>query len=208
MRSDEPVGGGERPARRRPHRASGVLVLCAVAGWSAIVAPAVAPTSAAAQTVTREEALASAYPGATIRPERIFLTPEELKRAAELAGVDIPTALVARYVALESGRVVGRAYVDTHVVRTKRESLLVALDADGRVRRVEVTAFLEPPEFRAPEAWLNQYRGRTLDADLGLHRAIRPLAGATLTARAATDAVRRVLAIDRVLQGGGGEARR
>jgi hypothetical protein len=32
-----------------------------------------------------------------------------------------------------------------------------------------------------------------------LHRAIRPIAGATLTAGAVTEAVRRVLAIDEVL---------
>ncbi len=189
------------PARRRP-RAAIACVLVLACGASAVPAPA------AAQALTREEALAAVFPGATIRAERVFLSHEQIERAAAIAGVEIPSALVARYVAVRDGQVVGRAYVDTHVVRTKLESLLVSLDAHGRVRRVDVTAFLEPPEYRAPEAWLGQYRGRSLDADLRLQRAIRPLAGATLTARAATDAVRRVLAIDRVLGGPAGEARR
>lgn len=154
----------------------------------------------AAQTVSRDEALASAYSGAAIRTEQVFLTAAQQKRVADAAGTETVSAFVVRYVATKDGNVVGRAYVDTHTVRTKKESLLVMLDANGRVARVEVTAFLEPAEFHAPEAWLRQYKDRTLAPDLALNRAIRPIAGATLTARATNNAVRRVLAIDQVVQ--------
>lgn len=158
----------------------------------------------AAQGLSREEALAEVYPGADIRAERLFLTPAQLKQVVILAGTDPTSALVARYLATRNGQVIGRAYVDTHTVRTKRESLLISLDAQGRVMRIDVTAFLEPSEYRAPEPWLGQYRGRALDDDLGINRAIRPIAGATLTARAANSAVRRVLAIDEILRSAGG----
>ena len=159
---------------------------------------------AAAQGLSREEALAAVYAGADIRAEQLFLTPAQVKQVATRAGSDQASALVARYLATRNGQVVGRAYVDTHTVRTKRESLLISLDAQSRVMRIDVTAFLEPPEFQAPEPWLNQYRGRELDDDLGIDRAIRPIAGATLTARAANSAVRRVLAIDEILRSAGG----
>jgi hypothetical protein len=115
------------------------------------------------------------------------------------SAVDVESALVARYLALAEGKVVGRAYVDTHTVRTKRQSLLICLDERGDVRRIEVTAFLEPPEYMAPPAWYAQFGGKPLNDDLNMNRAIRPIAGATLTAAATTRAVRRVLAIDRVL---------
>ena len=160
----------------------------------------ISPAPARAQGLTRDEALKSVYPGATIKAEQVFLTPEQQKQVLTRAGVDVPSALVARYVASQNGKVVGRAYVDTHIVRTKRESLLVALDEAGKVRRVDVTAFLEPAEYEASEAWLRQYRDRTLTPDLAVNRAIRPIAGATLTARAANMAVRRVLAIDEILE--------
>ena len=153
-----------------------------------------------ADTLTREAALAHAYPGATFTAERVFLTLEEQRRAAEGAGQPIASALVARYVATKDGSTIGRAYVDTHVVRTKKESLLISLDAAGAVQRVDAIAFLEPPEFAAPRAFLKQYTGKRLTGDLRVNRAIRPLAGATLTANATTHAVRRVLAIDAVLQ--------
>lgn len=154
----------------------------------------------AAQGLSREDALAAVYRGADIRAEQLFLTPTQLKQVAARAGTDPASAIVARYLATRNGEIVGRAYVDTHAVRTKRESLLISLDAQGGVMRIDVTAFLEPPEFRAPEPWLGQYRGRALDDDLGINRAIRPIAGATLTARATNGAVRRVLAIDEILR--------
>ena len=153
-----------------------------------------------AQFVTREEALAAVFPDAEVEAERVFLTEDQIHRAAALVGGDPPSALVARYLAREGGAVVGRAYVATHVVRTKRESLLISLDASGVVRRIDVTAFLEPPEYVASERWLDQYADRPLSDDLALGRAIRPIAGGTLTAIAANGAVRRVLAIDHVLE--------
>lgn len=159
--------------------------------------------AAAAAEITREEALSLVFPGATLRAEQVFMTPEQRRRAGEHGGVEVSTALVARYVATKDGQVIGRAYVDTSIVRTKKETLLISLDAAGRVRRIDVTAFLEPAEYRAPEAWLRQYRERVLSDDLDMHKAIRPIAGATLTARAVNASVRRVLAIDQVLQAGG-----
>lgn len=157
-----------------------------------------------AQGISREEALAAAYPGAQVRAEQVFLTAAQQKQVEAGAGAEVPSPLVARYLATRNGAVVGRAYVDTHTVRTKRESLLISLDDKGRVSRIDVTAFLEPSEFRAPEAWLRQYRDRALGDDLQVNRAIRPIAGATLTARATNTAVRRVLAIDGILNAGGG----
>ena len=153
-----------------------------------------------ANLVTREEALAAAYPEASVESERVFLTGRETRQVADLARVEIESSLVARYIARQGDQVVGRAYVDTHVVRTKRESLLVALRSDGTVKRVEVTAFLEPREYVAPGAWLRQFDEQKLGDDVALQRMIRPIAGATLTARSATDAVRRVMAIDEVLE--------
>lgn len=171
----------------------------------AALAPLLIVTLAApaAAEMTRDEALAAVYPGAAIRAERVFLTRAQQAQIAARAGGDPSSALVARYIATRDGKVVGRAYVDTHVVRTKKESLLISLDESGRVRRVDVTAFQEPPEFHAPEPWLRQYRDRALTDDVAVNRAIRPLAGATLTARATNAAVRRVLAIDAVLRSSG-----
>lgn len=206
------MSGAALPGRTTPHRRSGAFAIhvSAVEGGASLVRRAnaaiavllliVAAGPSFAQ-ITREEALASVYPEADVRAEQVFLTPAQQKQVLMLADTDAPSALVARYIATRDGKVVGRAYIDTHTVRTKRESLLISLDAEGHVKRVDVTAFLEPSEYRASAAWLRQYQDRTLTDDVALNRAIRPIAGATLTARATNAAVRRVLAIDQVLNG-------
>ena len=113
---------------------------------AAIIAAAIVfgSASVSAAQITRDEALAAVYPGATIRAEQIFLSPTQQKRILEQSDEDVPSALVARYVATKEGIVVGRAYADTHTVRTKKESLLVSLDEKGQVKRVDVTALRQP----------------------------------------------------------------
>ncbi len=155
--------------------------------------------------VSREEALASAFPGAVVTSERIFLTDAQVNRIEALSRADVDSKLYARYIATKDGEVIGRAYVDTHQVRTKKESLVVSLNADGRVRRIDVTVFLEPPDYIAGPSWVAQFYDRPLDRDLAIQRVIRPIAGATITANTVTLAVRRVMALDQVLRVGPGE---
>ena len=175
---------------------AGTLALAFVAGAILLCSSA----ASAQQTIaTRDEALAAVYPGAEIASGRVYLTRDQADRIEELSGEKVPSRIIARYVAEKDGAVVGRSYVDTHVVRTKKESLLISLDAGGAVLRIDVTAFLEPPEYIAQEQWRQQYREKALSRDLQLGRSIRPVAGATLTARAINSAVRRILALDQVV---------
>ena len=178
-------------------RATGRRAAGACALWLVLAAGA-----AAAQPglVSREEALAAVFPGATIAANRIFLTEDQVERIAALSRTEVVSKMYARYVASRGGVVVGRAYVDTHVVRTKRESLLVSVEADGRVRRIDVTAFLEPPEYVPSEPWRQQYYDQPLSDEIAVQRLIRPIAAATLTTGAVNGAVRRVLARDPVLR--------
>ena len=76
---------------------------------------------------TREEVLGMLFPGASISSERIFLTKQQLEKIVELAKVDVPSSLIVRYSVFRNGEEIGRAYPDTHVVRTKQETLLICL---------------------------------------------------------------------------------
>lgn len=146
-----------------------------------------------------DEALALAFPDCDLERRTVYLKAAQLERIGELAGEPRKSALAHVYRATRGGRLVGTAYFDTHVVRTLPETILVVVDPGGRVLRVEVVSFREPPDYLPREGWYGQFDGRTLDDELSLDRGIRPITGATLTARATTSAVRRVLALHRVL---------
>jgi len=158
------------------------------------------PGAAAAKVfLSTDEALHLAFPNCALERRTVFLTAAQLRRARELAGVEIKGALVNPYRATRGGQLVGTAYFDAHVVRTQPETVMVVVDPQGRVARIEVLSFAEPEDYLPRGPWYAQFVGRGLTADLNLDHAIRGVAGASLTARATTSAVRRVLAIHQTL---------
>lgn len=182
-----------RPRQGRGRRLPGAAALLA------LLAAAGSTPAAAKVFLTVDEALKLAFPGCRVERGTAYLTREELAEARRLAGVEVASALATRYTAACDGRPGGTAYFDTHRVRTLPETVMVVLDPAGRVRRVEVISFREPVDYLPPDAWYGQFAGRGLDPELDLKRGIRPVTGATLTARATTAAVRRVLAIHQVI---------
>lgn len=163
---------------------------------------AVAPAPATDATfLTKEEALALAFPECTVTKDTVTLTKEELERVCDLADRDQEDRLVLTYVATtKEGQAAGRAYFDAHRVRTMREALMVAVGPDGRVARIEVLAFAEPRDYLPRASWYGQFTGRVLNDALSLKGEIRGVTGATLTAEATTAAVRRMLAVEKVLR--------
>jgi len=156
----------------------------------------IAGGAAATVLVTLEEALDLAFPDAKTERQTLFLSLDQQREISQRSGHELSGALVTRFVASSlDGDVIGFAYVDTHVVRTLPETIMVIVDSTGAVKRVEVVSFREPLEYMPREGWYRQYDGEKLNDDLALKRNIRPVTGATLTARATTEAVRRVLAI-------------
>jgi FMN-binding domain len=177
------------------------LRVASLAGLLAVrLAAGAAASAAASATLSVEEALALAFPDCEIERATIYLTPPQLAAARELAQVEIASALLHPYRATCGGARAGTAYFDAHTVRTLPETLMVVVGVDGEVRRIEVLSFREPPDYLPRPAWYAQFAGKPLDGELSLTRAVRPVAGATLTARATLSAVRRVLALHRIVE--------
>lgn len=184
-------------------RIATLLVLCPLPFASSLErvdpGPSGAPT-AAKVFLTVEEALELAFPGCEVERRTVYLTEAQERRVAELARVDHEGRVARPYVARKDGVLVGTAYFDTHRVRTLRETLMVVVDPQQRIRRVELLAFGEPEDYVPRAAWYAQFPGRALDDELVLGRGIRAVTGATLTARATTDCARRTLALHAVLR--------
>lgn len=188
----------ERPARISLLRPGGrlpatLLVLAAFGG--------VVPLSAQAGLLQRE-ALEQVFGQAdSVVRETAYLSVAQLDSVRALVGHDTgeTPAVVSYYTAYQDGHPIGTAYFDAHRVRTQREVVMIVVGPEATIRRVEVLRFDEPPDYRPPGAWLRQFAGRGLDADLSLDGSLRTLTGATLTARALTAASRRILALHAII---------
>lgn len=186
--------GSGTSSDRGAARMMGAALVLAGACWGALAGATV--------LITVEEAVAVAFKEVATTRETLFLTDDQISSVARAGGGELSGAMVTRYVAYDGDRLVGYAYLDTHRVRTLPETLMVVLDSEGAVRRVEVVVFREPLEYIPRDAWYGQFEGERLSDELALKRDIRPVTGATLTARATTEAVRRVLAIHSVVETG------
>lgn len=146
------------------------------------------------------DALALAFPGCECTEETVVLDAAQQQRVQKAAPEAAVPASVVRQVVRRDGKVVGHAYVDRRTVRTHGQLLLVAVDPAGKLLRVELVAFDEPRQYRPRAKFYAQFEGKILDDELQLRAGIQPVAGATLSARAAVDAVRLLLAVHAALE--------
>ena len=151
---------------------------------------------------TQTQALQLAFPGCAFTRKEFFLSDAQAAQVKALSRADLPGLWFVGYEARKDGQLIGVGFFDTHRVRTENETALVAVGRDGHVRRVESVVFREPQDYAPKQAWVDQFQGKGLNDDLSLKRDIRPLAGATLTANALTNASRRGLALWQVFYGG------
>ena len=157
------------------------------------------PAALARVYLTQDEAIRLAFPP-PLRAERrtLYLDDRQSRSASDASGVPVETRVVPYYVGLGSGGVAGYAYFDTHLVRTLPETIMVRLSAEGRIVAIDIVSFDEPEDYKPSTRWLDQFRDQAPEDPRRLPGKIHSLAGATLSARAITDAARRVLAIHRL----------
>jgi len=161
----------------------------------ALIALTVAGRAGARVYLTTQQALDVVFPRpTTVERRTLYLDEAQARLAAEAAGAPVEMRVVPYYVGSRDGRVAGYAYFDTHLVRTLPETILVLVGPAGDVARIEILSFDEPEDYLPGERWLRQFPGRTL-AENCRSQGIRALTGATLSSRAVTQAVRRILAL-------------
>jgi hypothetical protein len=168
-------------------------------GLAMLLATLMAGEAAAKVFITVDESLKLAFPACTVTRHTVYLTPAQKAEAERLSGVPLSSNVVFPYRAVCQGKPAGTVWFDASRVRTLPQTLMIAVDAAARVLRVEVLAFGEPEDYIPRGAWYAQFVGKALGPELDLKGEIRPVAGATLTTRATTAAVRRVLALHKVV---------
>jgi electron transport complex protein RnfG len=163
--------------------------------------PVSKPRNVMAQVLlTQDEALALAFPNATsFDRTTAFLDNQQAEHIEQLVGTPPDRLTITHYIATQDNNRIGVAYFDANIVRTLNEVLVVAIGLEDEIVTIEVVAFAEPPEYKAPDGWLELFDGKSWEDDLSMSGDIPNLTGATLTTRAVKRTVERILALHRVL---------
>ena len=180
--------------------ARGLVASLAIASILVLVVAGTPGVTEAKVFAGRKDALAEAFPTAVRIDEKTHVLGDELAARCERhARAQLDSRLVTLYTAWGEAGVLGYAHISIHNVRTKPEALLIVLTPSGQVRSVRILAFHEPLDYLPAGRWYDQFEGSTQEAPLRIGRDIHGVVGSTLSARAASEAVRHALAFYELL---------
>ena len=170
--------------------------------FAAIAALCLAPAGVVSAKVfaSQQEALAESFPTASrIDRRTVILRKKDAAKIAAITHEEVQAKVVVLHSAYKDDELLGYAHIDVHNVRTKPEALMIVLTPDGTVRSVRMLAFHEPLDYMPTDRWYAQFVGKTNQHGLRVGGDVHGVVGATLSARAAADGVRRMLAYWEVL---------
>jgi len=150
---------------------------------------------------TQKQALSEIFLGGYER-KTAFLTEDQVRVVEKQSRARLESKVITFYEGQNlDGSPAGLAFFDTHTVRTSKEVVFVWIESNGNVARTEILAFYEPEDYKVRQSWLNRLDGKDIEDELTVGRDLDGVTGATLTVRALAAAVRRSLALGRMLFG-------
>jgi len=139
------------------------------------------------------------FPTCEQRKENIFLTKAQQKKIEQALDQKIHSPMALRYhLKCPSGHLF--AYVDSHIVRTMNQTVVVGVDNEGKISHYQISSFMEPSEYRPPQKWIEQVIDKGPKDEYQLNHEIDALSGATLSANAVVKSSKKIIKLHQVLQ--------
>ena len=170
----------------------------------AIIIGAAAIPCYATTYLTVEQAQRLCFPEATgFIPADVNLTAPQAKTIEKDSGVRVRLTSQKTWRAMADGRFLGWVIQDEVLGKHEFINWVMALNADGTVRQIEILDYRETYGYQIrEEKWRRQFYGKQHGAKLKLDDDIQNISGATLSCRHIADGVKRLLSLyELVLKG-------
>lgn len=145
--------------------------------------------------LTLEEALEQVFgKGATVLRDEFVLSEDQKKTLERSLGRRLSEEGFLVHRGFRDGEFLGDAVVTEEIGLFKFITFLVHVDPEGKVGQAAVLTYREPRGMEVRRRrFLKQYEGKTVEDPISLNRDIVNIAGATLSARALSAGVKKVL---------------
>jgi len=148
----------------------------------------------------KKKALKTAFPDADrVERKNIFFTDEQRKVLQQTARASFGERLYTYYIGFQGDTLLRYAFIDTHVVKSKTETVMVVVSTEGEIEFIRILAFYEPPEYMPSSSWLGQIIGKTLDDPIQIHQDVDTISGATVSTDSIASLARKVLAFHKII---------
>ena len=166
-----------------------------------VAAVAIMVPAQATQYLSVEQAQRLCFPEASeFVPANVIFTPADVAAIEKRSGQKVRTRGEQVWRAKTGGQLSGFFIVDYVIGKHEAIDYAVALDPQGKVRRVEILQYRESYGGEvANHDWLAQFIGKGGGDSLVPGRDITIISGATLSSRHVTEGIKRVLAIHDLL---------
>jgi len=131
----------------------------------------------------------------SIEKKSLILTKEQSKSIQKAARAKVDSKIVRYYEVKKEDKIMGHSILLKQKIRTKNAAILYMVDENKTMIGVEIISFKEPSEYKPNDDWRKIFVGKTSEDILIAGKDIPTISGATLSARAISDAARVALAI-------------
>ncbi len=132
---------------------------------------------------------------AHIEKKNILLSKEQVDTVEKETKNKLKTKLYQIYKATKDEHLLGYGILVSQMVRSKNCVVMYHISADKILKSIEIIAFNEPKEYLPNQQWKKVFNTVSTLEPLYLSKQIPTITGATLSARAVTDASRTAFAI-------------
>jgi hypothetical protein len=133
--------------------------------------------------------------GATVSKKQFKLSAKEMKAVQKSAKARLDFNVIRMYTVSKGKKVEGYGVLLVQTIRTKKAAILYIIDNTQTIKAIEILAFNEPSEYKPNKTWQAVFEGKTKEDNLFSGKGIPTISGATLSARAISDAARLALSI-------------
>ncbi|MCH9814737.1 MAG: FMN-binding protein [Epsilonproteobacteria bacterium] len=130
-----------------------------------------------------------------IEKKSIILTKKEAQAIQQKARAKLNSKIVRLYNLKKENTLVGYGVLLKRRIRTKNAAVLYMIDNSKKLKSIEILSFSEPREYKPNKKWQAVFTGKSGKDMIISGKDIPTISGATMSARALSDAARIALAV-------------
>ncbi|HIQ47718.1 MAG TPA: FMN-binding protein [Sulfurovum sp.] len=130
-----------------------------------------------------------------VTKKQLKLNTKQVKLLQKKAQAKLDSNVIRLYTAKNGSKTEGYGVLLLQTIRTKKAAVLYIMDTKAKIKSIEIVAFKEPIEYKPKQNWQNSFKGKTKEKNLYAGKGIPTISGATMSARAISDAARIAIAL-------------
>ncbi|GMT50149.1 MAG: FMN-binding protein [bacterium] len=147
--------------------------------------------------LNKDQALKIAFPKApSVKRKVVWFEDADIPKIEKLARQKLGLKRIVLYIGKKKDKITGYAIIDNVIGKKEYITYMLVISPKGKIKGVEILAFRESQGSEITNrGWRGQFKEKDIQDPIRLRQDITNISGATLSCRAITKGVRKLLAI-------------